>query len=111
MNVSRMDLTTEEMQLVNSEVEKRKRSLLVAYLLWFFLGALGAHRFYFKKIGSGIAMVLLVVLTLGFGAIITGIWALVDAFLMPSWQQREVEQIERETIELLQTRSDRYTGF
>ena len=56
-------------------------------------------------------MVLLVVLTLGFGAFITGIWALVDAFLMPSWQQREVEQIERETIKLLQTRSDRYTGF
>lgn len=24
---------------------------------------------------------------------------------------REVEQIERETIKLLQTRSDRYTGF
>ena len=42
-------------------LEKRKRSLLVAYLLWFFLGALGAHRFYFKKIGSGIAMVILVV--------------------------------------------------
>ncbi|MBR2078184.1 MAG: hypothetical protein IKF69_12465 [Exiguobacterium sp.] len=35
MNYSRMDLTTEEMLLVNSEVEKRKRSLLVAYLLWF----------------------------------------------------------------------------
>ena len=31
----RMDLTTEEMLLVNSEVEKRKRSLLVAYLLFF----------------------------------------------------------------------------
>ena len=45
MNYSRMDLTTEEMLLVNSEVEKRKRSLLVAYLLWFFLGEFGAHRF------------------------------------------------------------------
>ncbi len=38
-------------------------------------------------------MLLMVVLTIGFGAIITGIWALVDAFLMPGWQQREVETI------------------
>ena len=31
---SRMDLTTEEMLLVNSEVEKRKRSLLVSWKGW-----------------------------------------------------------------------------
>lgn len=111
MNYSTSKLTTEEMLFVNSEVEKRKRSLLVAYLLWFFLGALGAHRFYFKKIGSGIAMVLLVVLTLGFGAIVTGIWALVDAFLMPGWQQQEVEKIERETIAQLEAREQRQSGF
>lgn len=111
MNHLRTNLTTEELLLVNSEVEKRKRSLPIAYLLWFVLGAFGAHRFYFGKIGSGVAMLLIVVLTLGFGAIISGIWALVDAFLMPGWQRNEVERIERETIELLQTRSDRYTGF
>lgn len=111
MNYSRTDLSTEEMLLVNSEVEKKKRNLVVAYLLWFFLGALGAHRFYFKKTGTGIAMLLMVVLTIGFGAIITGIWALVDAFLMPGWQQREVETIERETIESLKTRSERQAAF
>ncbi len=111
LNYSRMDLTTQEMQLVNSEVEKRKRNLVVAYLLWFFLGAFGAHRFYFGKIGSGVAMLLIVVLTLGLGAIVSGIWALVDAFLMPGWQRTDIDRIERETIELLQTRNDRYTGF
>lgn len=111
MNYSRTDLTTEEMLLVNSEVEKRKRSLVVAYVLWFILGALGAHRFYFGKIKSGVAMALLVVLTLGFGAIITGIWALVDAFLMPGWQKQEVDKIEEETIAHLQTRSERPAGF
>jgi len=30
------------------------KSKLVAYLLWFFLGFLSAHRFYLEKIGSGI---------------------------------------------------------
>jgi len=30
------------------------KSKLVAYLLWFFLGVFGIHRFYLGKVGSGI---------------------------------------------------------
>lgn len=111
MNYSRMGLTTEKMLLVNSEVEKQKRNLVVAYLLWFFLGVFGAHRFYFGKTGSGVAMLLLVVLTLGIGSLVTAIWALVDAFLMPGWQQRGIEKIESETIASLKTRTEQPTAF
>lgn len=119
MNYSRTDLSTEEMLLVNSEVEKKKRNLVVAYLLWFFLSGFGAHRFYFKKTGSAIAMLALTILSTAltvvligvFGFVILGIWVLVDAFLMPGWQQREVEAIERETIESLKTRSERQAAF
>ena len=111
MNYSNANLTTEEMLFVNSEVEKRKRNMVVAYLLWFFAGVLGAHRYYFGKTKSGIAMTLIVVLTIGFGLIITGIWALVDAFLMPGWGKQEIEEIEQETIVQLQTREDRSAGF
>lgn len=32
------------------------KSPLPGWLLWFFLGGLGAHRFYFGKMGSGLAM-------------------------------------------------------
>lgn len=119
MSYSTSNLTTEELLYVNSEVEKRKPNLLVAYLLWFFLGGFGGHRFYFKKTGSAIAMLALTavsfVLTLiliGFaGLFIAGIWALVDAFLIPGWQQREVEAIERETIARLEAREERQAGF
>lgn len=119
MSYSTSNLTTEELLYVNSEVEKRKPNLLVAYLLWFFLGGFGGHRFYFKKTGSAVAMILLIVASfvltfifIGiFGFLVSGIWVLVDAFLIPGWQQREIEAIERETIARLEAREERQAGF
>ena len=50
-----------------------QKKILPAFLLCFFFGFLGAHRFYVGKIGTGI----LQILTLGG----LGIWALID-FIM-----------------------------
>ena len=47
-----------------------EKRILPAFLLCFFLGFFGAHRFYVGKIGTGI----LQILTLGG----LGIWALID---------------------------------
>lgn len=58
------------------------KSKLVAILLAFFLGALGVHRFYLGHIGTGLAMLLITVLSLGSLAFITGIWAIVDIVLI-----------------------------
>jgi len=73
--------------------DANKRSVGVAYLLWFFLGGLGGHRFYVGKTGSAVAILVLTGLGIllsfvGVGVFllaVVGIWVLVDAFLIPGW--------------------------
>lgn len=81
-----------------------KKSVGVAYLLWFFTGVFGGHRFYLKKNGSAIGLLalticsyLLIIVLVGFiGLIAVTIWLLVDAFLIPSMvQQYNLDLINR----------------
>src|SRR5262249_39504756 len=60
MEVRRMDelelqisMTPEERQLFQAEMARRRKSPTTAVLLTFFLGAVGAHRFYLGEIVSG----------------------------------------------------------
>lgn len=103
----RSQLSNEEFLVVNSEIERRKKSTAVAYLLCIFLGAFGAHRYYMNKTGSAIAMTLITVLTLGFGVFITGIWELVDLFLIVGWLQEDQRGLENSIAqEILSRRTD-----
>ena len=70
--------------------EANKKSTGLAYVLWFFLGGLGVHRFYIGRTGSGIAMLLILIVgwlttvfVVGFALLVAlGIWWIVDAFLL-----------------------------
>lgn len=63
----------------------------VAYLLWFFLGGFGVHRFYLGRTGSAIAILLLTVVGAMLTYVVVGfivllvplVWLLVDLFLIP----------------------------
>jgi TM2 domain-containing membrane protein YozV len=56
------------------------KSVGVAYVLWFFLGVLGVHKFYLGKTGVGISYIF----TLGW----VGIGLLIDLFTLPSQVRR-----------------------
>ena len=67
-----------------------RRSMLVAYLLWFFLGAIGAHRFYLLRIGSGLLMLALTAIGVYFwqdGGVLAvpclALWLIIDAIILP----------------------------
>ena len=79
---------------ISFESDKR---ILPAFLLVFFLGLLGVHRFYVGKNGSGIAMLVLSLTV--FGIAITAIWMLVDfvAILCGSFTDGEDRKITKWT--------------
>lgn len=73
--------------------EANRKSIGVAYVLWWFLGWAGGHRFYTSRTGSAVAQLLLfiagavlAIVYIGFFILFgLAIWWLVDAFLIPGW--------------------------
>ena len=57
------------------------KSKVAAGLLSIFLGTLGVGRFYTGHWGLGLAQLLITVLTLGFGAMVTGLRSLIDGII------------------------------
>jgi TM2 domain-containing membrane protein YozV len=67
--------------------EANKKTALVAYILWFFLGLFGAHNFYLGRTGVAVAQLILSLIVIGL--VITFVWVIVDAFLIPGWVRRQ----------------------
>lgn len=74
--------------MAQSAYNSQKADSTVAWLLWLFLGALGAHRFYLGKTTSAIIMLL----TLGG----LGFWALIDVFFVAGMIRNRNMQLRRD---------------
>lgn len=104
-----MHLSNEERMLVNSEVSRKGKNMLLAYILLIFLGSLGIHRFYLDKKGTAIIQLTLAIfgwatswLLIGFVPLfILGIWLFVDLFLVPGMVNSANRKVEEEVIRSL----------
>jgi TM2 domain-containing membrane protein YozV len=74
--------------------DANRKSALVAYLLWFFLGLLGAHNFYLRRNGTAITQLILTITVVG--SALTLIWILIDAFLIPGRVRRLNNELANE---------------
>jgi TM2 domain-containing membrane protein YozV len=98
-----MELSTQDRMLIEKRVANQAKSRRAAYLMWFFLGALGVHRFYLGLSKSGATMLILFIIGVitavaGVGLVILGllgVWALVDAFLIPGMVRQQKEDVRR----------------
>jgi TM2 domain-containing membrane protein YozV len=83
-------MDTQQQMLIEQRIANDAKSTFAAYALWFLFGGFAAHRFYLGHTGSAIAMLLITVVgvfTL-FPLIITAVWVIVDAFLIPGMVQQ-----------------------
>ena len=67
------------------------KTFVITLVLWFFLGGFGAHRFYVGKIGSGVGMVVALLLGWLLFFLPTLIWCLVDLILILTGKFKDSE--------------------
>lgn len=70
-----------------------EKNRLVAVLLAFFLGYIGIHKFYLGYTTQGVIMLLVSILTFGFGAIIMAVISLVEFGIYLSKSDEEFDRI------------------
>ena len=87
--ITQEEFDLQKEKLLNSSTTTSTTAWLTLFLLTFFVGVLGVHRFYVGKIGTGFLMLL----TLGG----LGVWFLVDLILVVTGQftNKDGEKIPR----------------
>jgi TM2 domain-containing membrane protein YozV len=84
-----MTFSTNEQLLIETRVSNDGKNVLVAYLLWFFLGVFSAHRFYLGRPGTAILQILSYFILIGF------VWWVIDFFLIPGMVREENDALRR----------------
>lgn len=100
-------------QTVSVKVNMEGRNMIIAYLLWWFLGWAGIHRFYLNRVGSGVAQLMLfivgvstLVLLIGYLIIIVWfVWWALDAFFTYRMVVKENKKLGVESSKLSLTSS------
>jgi TM2 domain-containing membrane protein YozV len=59
-----------------------QKSKVAAGVLGILLGCFGVHNFYLGFTGKGVAQLLITLLTCGYGALISGVWGLIEGVMI-----------------------------
>lgn len=125
------DFSDRELQLLQMELSKSQKNALTAYLLWFFLGLIGIHRFYLGRtkallnlfIYGFIAFFSVMFLTIlsifvepletlienldnagaGMLLILPFFWIFLDVFRIPSMVKEKNDEIELQLIKKIKS--------
>tara|TARA_Y100000588_G_scaffold58958_1_gene57619 strand:+ start:40918 stop:41316 length:399 start_codon:yes stop_codon:yes gene_type:complete len=98
-----------EKSRLQSDIIYEEKNLVLAYVLWFFFGMIGGHRFYLGKIKSGVTMLLLTVvgwvtsvILVGFLFLfVTGIWWLIDIYYTNKYVVEHNNAMKSKKLEIL----------
>ncbi len=128
-------LDERELHILNIELDRRRKSVGVAYGLWFFLSWLGIHKFYLGRIATGVIYVVApwVLIVFFFTGLIMaesnpeagsgtaglsllallayGVWWVVDLFTIPRQVTAYNEKLELEIIASLNARKQASPGL
>ncbi|MGU3496825.1 TM2 domain-containing protein [Xanthobacteraceae bacterium A53D] len=80
-------LDINEQILIEARLGNEGPSLVLAYLFWFFMGLVSAHRFYLGRPGTAVLQILTFFIGIGL------IWLLVDVFLIPGLAQQKRDRL------------------
>ena len=97
-----MAFTTEDMILIEQRAANEKKSAGAAYLLWFFLGWISAHRFYLGKPVTAILQIISYFFLIGF------VWWLLDLILIPAIIDQKMEAARADAAEAMRRRRYAY---
>jgi TM2 domain-containing membrane protein YozV len=84
-----VSIVEQDLETIESLVERDGKKPFIAYVFWVFLGWLGAHRLYAGRKKSGFAMMALTLSGIGFP--VSFFWWLADAIILTSILHEERE--------------------
>lgn len=94
-DIRKQGLDPKYQMMLENDMQKMAKKPVVAWLLWFFLGMFGAHRFYLGHTKVGVGMVVSLIFT---GGVVTLFWWIIEAITLSNRIKQVNENIESQLI-------------
>ncbi|TPR19142.1 NINE protein [Apilactobacillus timberlakei] len=101
-------LSPEQQNIVENSANTNKANPIIAWVLWWFLGEVGGHRFYLRR-NNALAMLIIDIvgwiltpILIGFPIILfIRIWWIIDAFSIQTWLREDYLLKKKQAIDMI----------